>query len=179
MNARPEFLIRVATKDDAEGILECLRDAFEPYRASYTPGAYQDTVLTPATLAVRLTQMTVLVAVAVREDAAVAGTIGCALSDPREGHIRGMAVRSGLQGSGVAQRLLTSAESELQRLGCARITLDTTAPLQRAIRFYAKNGYTASGRVTDFFGMPLYEYVKPLEAPSGRAGGSAGPGEVV
>ena len=31
-----------------------------------------------------------------------------------------------------------------------------------AIRFYERNGYVASGRVGDFFGMPLYEYLKPL-----------------
>ena len=37
-----------------------------------------------------------------------------------------------------------------------------SAPLQRAIRFYERNGYRPSGRVADFFGMPLFEYVKPL-----------------
>jgi len=34
--------------------------------------------------------------------------------------------------------------------------------LQRAIRFYTKHGFSPSGRVTDFFGMRLYEYVKLL-----------------
>jgi hypothetical protein len=42
------------------------------------------------------------------------------------------------------------------------VTLDTTWPLQRAIRFYERQGYAATGRETDFFGMPLYEYAKPL-----------------
>ena len=46
--------------------------------------------------------------------------------------------------------------------GCKRVTLDTTAPLERAIRFYRKNGFVPTGGVTDFFGMPLYEYAKPL-----------------
>jgi ribosomal protein S18 acetylase RimI-like enzyme len=153
-------VIREATRDDAEGILACLREAFEPYRASYTPGAFQDTVLAPKTIGERLAAMTVLVAVT--EADVVAGTIACVGSDLQDGHIRGMAVRSKFQGSGLAQQLLTSAESELKRRGCTRITLDTTAPLQRAIRFYEKHGYRASGRVTDFFGMPLFEYVKPL-----------------
>jgi len=40
---------------------------------------------------------------------------------------------------------------------------DTTEPLRPAVRFYERNGYRASGRVTDF-GMPLFEYVKRLES---------------
>jgi hypothetical protein len=42
------------------------------------------------------------------------------------------------------------------------VTLDTTAPLVRAIRFYERHGYVRSGAVTDFFGMPLYEFRKGL-----------------
>jgi len=42
------------------------------------------------------------------------------------------------------------------------VTLDTTAPLAHAIHFYEINGYSATGRIGDFFGMPLYEYAKPL-----------------
>ena len=41
---------------------------------------------------------------------------------------------------------------------------DTTEPLRPAVRFYERNGYRASGRVTDFFGMPIFEYVKRLES---------------
>ena len=47
------------------------------------------------------------------------------------------------------------------RPGCQRIALDTTQPLERAMRFYEKNGYQRSGKVSDLFGMPLVEYVKP------------------
>ena len=99
------------------------------------------------------------------------GTIGChvvhPVADPnvdqnvhsREGHIRGMAVLSEWQGSGLASKLLASAESELRALGCScRITLDTTAPLRPAIRFYEKHGSHRSGKVTDFFGMELFEF---------------------
>ena len=65
-------------------------------------------------------------------------------------------------GVGVAAQLLAAAESELRSRNCRRITLDTTAPLERAIRFYEKHGYRRSGKVGDFFGMPLYEFVKNL-----------------
>jgi hypothetical protein len=42
------------------------------------------------------------------------------------------------------------------------VTLDTTAPLVRAIRFYERNGYARSGAVSNFYGMQLYEYRKVL-----------------
>ena len=58
--------------------------------------------------------------------------------------------------------MLQAAESELRARGCRRVTLDTTQPLERAMRFYEKNGYRRSGNVGDFFGMPLFEYVKPV-----------------
>jgi len=31
------------------------------------------------------------------------------------------------------------------------------------MRFYEKHGYRRSGKVSDFFGMPLVEYAKPLQ----------------
>ena len=43
-----------------------------------------------------------------------------------------------------------------------RFLVDTTEPLQRAIRFYTRHGYSATGIVRDFFGMPLFEYEKLL-----------------
>jgi GNAT superfamily N-acetyltransferase len=89
------------------------------------------------------------------------GTIG-SVCHGREGHLRGMAVLAEWQGTGVATALLQAAENDLRGAGCRIVTLDTTEPLQRAVRFYQKHGFVASGRVSDFFGMPLYEYVKQL-----------------
>lgn len=94
-------------------------------------------------------------------DKGIVGTIGCSVHG-EEGHLRGMAVVPDWQGSGVASSLLRAAEDELGRRGCTRVTLDTTEPLQRAIAFYTRHGYRATGHVVDFFGMPLYEYAKPL-----------------
>jgi ribosomal protein S18 acetylase RimI-like enzyme len=56
--------------------------------------------------------------------------------------------------------LLQSAEAEIR--ACAWISLDTTEPLVAAQRFYEKNGFHRSGKITDFFGMPLIEYIKTL-----------------
>jgi GNAT superfamily N-acetyltransferase len=155
-----EATIRRATAADAQGILGCLDLAFEPYRALYTLSGYADTVLAPATIYQRLAAMTVLVA----ESAAgeIVGTIGCQVAAVEEGHIRGMAVCPRWQGTGTAQRLLDAAIAELRGLHCSRVTLDTTEPLRRAMRFYQRNGFRPSGRLGDFFGMRLIEYVKDL-----------------
>ncbi|MGB7552801.1 MAG: GNAT family N-acetyltransferase [Candidatus Korobacteraceae bacterium] len=155
-----DITIRKASGADAPGILECLRIAFAPYRDEYTPVAFVDTVLTPETIQHRLAQMCVFVAVT--PDNQIVGTIACAVVDASEGHLRGMAVLPVWQGRSIAKKLLQAAEAELAGHGCSRVTLDTTEPLHRATRFYEKHGYAASGRSTDFFGMPLHEYVKKL-----------------
>jgi ribosomal protein S18 acetylase RimI-like enzyme len=71
-----------------------------------------------------------------------------------------MAVLPRLRREGIAAQLLSCAETELRCRGTTRITLDTTEPLQRAMRFYEKSGYRRSGKVANFFGMPLIEYHK-------------------
>jgi ribosomal protein S18 acetylase RimI-like enzyme len=156
-----DLLVRQATAADADGILACLAEAFTPFRSQYTPAAFADTVLSQETLAARFRTMTILVA----EEAAgvVAGTIAVSSGAGFAGHLRGMAVRAARQGSGVAAQLLGAAESVLQTQGCRRVTLDTTAPLTRAIAFYRRHGYAPTGRVQDFYGMALFEYEKELE----------------
>lgn len=152
------FEIRRAQVTDAGAIAGCLGAGFAQHRDQYTPGAYADTVLNSDGVLRRLQEMCLFVAVS---DGEIVGTIGCMVNG-LEGHLRGMAVLPGWQGTGVALALLRTAEAELQKNGCSCITLDTTAPLMRAVRFYVKNEYSASGRVADFFGMPLYEYRKLL-----------------
>jgi GNAT superfamily N-acetyltransferase len=153
-----EIEIRPATPDDASAILECLAAAFAPYRAQYSPAAFVDTVLSEETVHLRLLQMHVLVATAAGN---VVGTISGA-QHAEEGHLRGMAVLLEWRGSGVAAKLLAAIETYLRSQGCTRITLDTTLPLEPAMRFYEKNGYHRSGNISDFFGMPLIQYVKQL-----------------
>ena len=90
------------------------------------------------------------------------GTIACAVVSEDEGHIRGMAVVPRSQGSGIAGRLLLQAESYFRERKCKRISLDTTPPLKRAILVYERFGFSPSGKVQNFFGMPLMEYVKTV-----------------
>jgi len=149
--------IRQAREDDAESILSCLAAAFEPYREQYSREAFADTILDPSTLQMRMQAMHILVAVSHGE---IVGTVAAAACGGGEAHLRGMAVLPQYQGAGVAAQLLSAIESWLRKSGCTRATLDTTLPLQAAMRFYEKHGYSRSGRVSDFFGMPLLEYVK-------------------
>src|SRR3984893_11370161 len=83
-------------------------------------------------------------------------------SESGEGNLRGMAVNPEWHGSGLSTSLLETAEDELSKAGCKTITLDTTGPLKRAIRFYEKNGFRPTGKVGCFFGMPLIEFSKPI-----------------
>jgi ribosomal protein S18 acetylase RimI-like enzyme len=152
------FEIRKAVADDGEAVLACLGAAFAPYRSQYTPDAFSDTVMDELSVQQRLREMCVLVAIS---DASVVGTIGCHARG-EEGHLRGMAVLPEWQGSAVASGLLAGAEAELVKAGCKYVSLDTTKPLQRAIRFYERHGFAPSGGVTDFFGMELFEYTKRL-----------------
>ena len=153
--------IRRATAADANAILDCLSSAFEPYRAQYTPAAHADTVLNAETIRHRMSSMSLFVAETGSGE--IVGTIGCQVISPEEGHLRGMAVLPQWQGQRVAAMLLTAAEAELREKHCDRATLDITEPLQRAMSFYEKNGYKRSGKVTDFFGMTLFEYVKAID----------------
>lgn len=152
--------IRRAASEDAPQILACLRAAFEEYREFYTPGAFLDAVLTLESFQDRLAKM--IVFAAVTDSGAVVATIACDLTSPEQGHLRGIAVLPSLRGEGIAAQLLRRAEAELHSRGATRVTLDSTAPLQRAMGFYEKFGYRRSGRVTEFFGMSLIEYDKTL-----------------
>lgn len=155
-----EFLIRYSTSHDSPGILDCLASAFAPYRDSYTPEAYLDTVLTEERLRQRLAEMSVLVAIS--SSTGVVGTLAYSTVEYAEGHLRGMAVRPEWQGSSVSAGLLERAESELRNAGCRTVTLDTTEPLQKAILFYEKHGFRCTGHIESFFGMPLFQYSKAL-----------------
>ena len=153
------YEIRQATSDDAAGILRCLREAFEPYRGRYSIEGFRDTTLDGESVYTRLCEMHVLVAAAASGE--VIGTVGGSATG-EVAHLRGMCVLPQWSSSGVAQALLDAIEAELRSWGCTRVTLDTTEPLQRAMRFYERNEYHRTGHVSDFYGMPLIEYAKDL-----------------
>jgi N-acetylglutamate synthase-like GNAT family acetyltransferase len=94
------FAIRNGTCQDCAAILECLRAAFAPYRESYSPEAFLDTVLTPDSFRHRLSEMSVVVATS--KSGEVVGTIAYKVLEGGEGHLRGMAVHPEWHGTGLA-----------------------------------------------------------------------------
>jgi predicted N-acetyltransferase YhbS len=124
--------IRKATAEDTSGILASLSAAFDEYRDSYTSGAFADTVLTAESIAGRLQEM--IVFVATDKSGEIVGTIACGIVGAEEGHIRGMAVLPAWQGTGIAARSLRQTESHFREANCKRISLDTSAPLNPALR---------------------------------------------
>jgi ribosomal protein S18 acetylase RimI-like enzyme len=154
------YMIRRAGPEQLPGVVACLEAAFERHRSAYTQGAFEDTVPNLEAMTRRLEQMTIFCAS--DKSGHVVGTVACGVTSPGEGHLRGMAVLPEFQGLGVAEGLLNAVEKELRAHACARMTLDTTRPLARAIRFYTRHGFVHTGIVTDFHGMPLFEYEKKL-----------------
>jgi GNAT superfamily N-acetyltransferase len=152
--------VRRARQDDAAGILHCLRSAFAPYRGDYTEDALHDTILDTWLLRDRMDVMTVFVA---ESDGRITGTVAAECAGGGDGHMRGMAVLPDAQGSGIGRRLLRRAIDDLTVSGCSRVTLDTTAPLVRAAGFYEAAGFQRTGRVGDFFGMPLHEFSAAID----------------
>jgi N-acetylglutamate synthase-like GNAT family acetyltransferase len=75
-----------------------------------------------------------------------------------------MAVVPASQGTVIAARLLLRAEAHFRKGNCKRISLDTTAPLERAILFYERFGFAPSGKIQDFSGMPLMESLRRFSA---------------
>src|SRR5947209_7471494 len=65
-----------------------------------------------------------------------------------------MAVMPGWQGTGVAAQLLRTAESHLQQSDRARVALDTTAPLRRAIAFTREAVFVHRERSPPFLACP-------------------------
>jgi len=101
--------------------------------------------------------------VAIDHDGKIIGTIGWQKINMEEGHIRGMAVHPKKQGmNSPATSLLQHVEDEARFEGCKIMTLDTTEILQRAQKFYRKNGYKKTGKTTKWLGHIIIEFAKKL-----------------
>ena len=142
-----DLKIRPATYADSESILSCLSAAFAPFRDRYTFDAFADTVLDGAALRSRMQSMRVLIAIANNQ---VVGTVSGEARRGGEGHLRGMAVLPQCKRLGIASQLLKAIEAWLGSQGCEYVTLDTTLPLEAAMHFYEKHGYTSFGVLDDF-----------------------------
>lgn len=167
------LLVRRAVGVDIPGILHCLRTAFEPYRPDYSPGAYLGTILTARSAARRLQNLVVFVTKGIRGE--IIGTVSLQRVSPSHGHLRGMAVLPERQGSGTGGALLDAALMLARQRRYRRVTLEITAPLLRARRFYVRHGFRRTGRTRVWRGMVLTEFEIVLEdAQPRRSAGTGG-----
>jgi N-acetylglutamate synthase-like GNAT family acetyltransferase len=157
---KKNFLIRKAKPEDAIIIHKVLLAAFEEFRKYYSREGFNDTVLSEKAVLIRMKEMTIYVAV---DNNNIIGTIGWQKISNKEGHIRGMAVHPKWQGkNSPAATLLKAVENDAISNECIFLTLDTTEVLKRAGNFYKKHGFKLTGKMGDFFGSKIYQYIKYL-----------------
>ena len=155
------YLIRRAQPKDAKGIHKVILAAFEEFRDFYSEEGFTDTVMSENIALERMSDM--IIYVAVDESDKIIGTVGWKKVSEKECHLRGMAVHPRRQGKGSpASELLQKVQDEAYSQGCSFLTLDTTAPLQRAQNFYTKHGFRKTGKTSDFFGSTVYEFTKEI-----------------
>jgi len=130
--------IRLAQPGDEDTVERLIGEAFEPFRAAYSPGGFADTTATAEVIRERME--TAKIWIAFDGDEAV-GTV-TALADEGGGiYIRSMAVTPSAQGKGVGQKLLDALEHDAHHCDEKRLHLYTTFVLPGAQRLYEKNGF--------------------------------------
>ncbi|MFX1477378.1 MAG: GNAT family N-acetyltransferase [Promethearchaeota archaeon] len=158
---KKDYQIRKAQPPDARGIHEVILAAFVQFRNFYSIEAFTDTVMSEEIALERMKEMTIYVAIDGKGK--IIGTIGWKRVSEKEGHIRGMAVLPERQGkNSPATELMQLVEDDARSQGCSFITLDSTAPLQRAQNFYRKHGFKKTGKTSDFYGSTVYEFAKKI-----------------
>lgn len=157
-------MIKVAKLTDpalADSIHLILYEAFLPYIALYTPGAFTATVVSAETMKARILSEEYSV-YACTIEGILAGTVSTKVTDQGELYFMSMAVAPGHSGKGVGSALLKAIEEEASHKQCNTILLETYAPLLEAIRLYEKNNYVKTGRKRDYSGIEIFEMKKEL-----------------
>jgi ribosomal-protein-alanine N-acetyltransferase len=135
--------IRAFCPDDAAGLTSILRDA--PEAANWTHASYREWMNSPGA-----------VAFVSEGDGGVTGfIIGRQMAD--EAEVFNLAVAPQARRKGQGGALLKTALNEFRALGVGRVYLEVRESNVTAMAFYAKHGFSQSGR------RPKY-YRKPEEA---------------
>jgi GNAT superfamily N-acetyltransferase len=69
--------------------------------------------------------------------------------DDQTAEVKRMFITQEARGRGNARTILHALEERARAFGCARIVLDTAAPLQEAANLYVREGYLAIARYND------------------------------
>ena len=132
-----EVELRLAKPGDEEIIASLIFEAFAPFRAQYTPDAFEYTVASVETVRGRFTEGPIWLAYDGEEPV---GTVS-GLPEEVRFYIRSMAVKPSAQAKGVGQTLLDALEVFARDAGFTKLYLYTTFVLPAARPLYEKNGF--------------------------------------
>jgi N-acetylglutamate synthase-like GNAT family acetyltransferase len=152
---------RKAKISEINEIYLILLKAFEPYRKNYTNGAFNATVLSPDDIKNRILGKKFEIYV-LTLNKHIIGTLSITKKFQDQLYIRSMAVLPDYQGRGLGFLMLKEINKLAKRKKIKTISLDTSKPLKRAIKFYKNFGFTFTGVTRDFFGIQICEMVKKL-----------------
>lgn len=166
-----DLSIRLGAEGDAKIVAELIRDAFWPFRRHYTDGAFEYTTPGPDIIGGRFAEGPIWIAEA---DGLMVGTVS-GLPEGERFYIRSMAVKSGMQGRGVGQRLLETLEAYARADGFEKLYLYTTFVLTGARRLYEKNGFyvVRETEPDEWYGVGGLEMEKYLSEPGAAATGAS------
>jgi len=155
-----ELEIRRAVPDDAEVIAEIIYEAFAPFEAEYTAGAFEYTTPRADAIGPRFDEGPIWMA---ELDGEVVGTVS-GLPEGERFYIRSMAIRPSAQRGGIGQKLLEVLEAYAREHRFAKLYLYTTHVLPAARHLYEKNGFYVLRETPaeEWFDMPGLEMEKKL-----------------
>lgn len=156
-----KLAFRKAKTHEIYQIYYVLLKAFEPYKKNYTDGAFQATTLSPLVIYNRLLGKKYDVFVILTNNIIV-GTVSITRKDQDDLYIRSMAVHPDYQKRGIGFFIIKKIIEIAEKYNIKIISLDTSKPLKKAIKFYKKAGFEFSGLKQDFYGVKIYEMIKKL-----------------
>lgn len=130
-------LVRLAVPADAETISSVIREAFLPFIAEYTPGAFAYTTPPAEDISPRFDEGPMWVA---EVNSEIVGTVS-GLPDGGRFYVRSMAIKPSAQRSGIGKKLVDALEMYARAEGFEKLYLYTTFVLPGAKRLYEKNGF--------------------------------------
>lgn len=152
--------VRIAVPEDVGAIASVILEAFEPFKAEYTPGAFEYTTPGSDIISERFAEGPIWLALDGNEPV---GTVS-GLPEPDRFYIRSMAVKPSAQGRGIGQKLMDALESHTRDAGFERLYLYTTFVLPGAQPLYEKNEFYIVRETLpeEWFGMGGFEMEKRI-----------------
>jgi putative acetyltransferase len=131
--------LRMVREDDVPAVVDLVRETLAEFALRFGEGSTTDAELLglPSSYDARGGAFWV----AVDGGGSVVGTCGLFPVGSGDYELRKMYLRPASRGKGLGQRLLDASVAWARSQGAARIVLDTTEQMTRAIAFYEANGF--------------------------------------